>query len=56
MLLSFENYMIEDSAWARRQEMLIAYPSIFELICLLPLSRTAVSFDMAPLSSKNGLS
>jgi hypothetical protein len=55
MLLSFENYMLEDSTWARRQEILIAYPSIFELICLLPLSKSGISLDMAPLSSKNSL-
>lgn len=53
MLLSFEKYLLEERVKAKKEEPLIAYPSVFELICLLPLSGNSVSLDLAPLSTND---
>ncbi|MBN7771964.1 hypothetical protein [Clostridium aminobutyricum] len=55
MLLSFEKYLMEERDRAKREELLIAYPSVFELICLLPLSGNNVSLDTANMSSDDCL-
>lgn len=42
MLMTFEKYMDEEYEYTKRLENQAAYPSVFELICLLPLSKKSV--------------
>lgn len=49
MLMTFEKYMDEEYEFTRGFDNLAEYPSVFELICLLPLSRKSTSVE-APFS------
>lgn len=49
MLMSFEKYIDDNYERTRAIENLIAHPSVFELICLLPLSKKA-DFAEEPFS------
>ncbi|QHI71382.1 hypothetical protein [Aminipila terrae] len=49
MLMSFEKYMSENYEFTKEFENLASYPSVFELICLLPLSRKSTLLE-APFS------
>jgi len=52
--MTFEKYMSEEYEFAKRFENLAAYPSVFELICLLPLSGKS-TFAEVPFSSDDSL-
>ncbi|WP_312650946.1 hypothetical protein [Aminipila sp.] len=49
MLMTFEKYMDEEYEFTKRFDNQPAYPSVFELICLLPLSKKSAIVE-APFS------
>ncbi|MFV0517485.1 MAG: hypothetical protein ACK5MV_08810 [Aminipila sp.] len=50
MLMSFEKYMNEEMDFLKNLESSAAYPSVFELICLLPISKRAQLIEEALFS------